>query len=633
MKYRKDIDGLRAVAVLPVLIFHAKLGFFHGGFLGVDVFFVISGFLITSILVEEISQKTFTFANFYERRVRRLLPALIFMTAATSVLAYQLMITVDLKGYGNSLVAMSLFSSNIFFWLDSGYFDRVADLKPMLHTWSLAVEEQYYFFFPLVLLIVLRWFPRLLTFTVLTILVISLSMATWASVNAPDANFYLLPTRAWELMFGSLASILIFNNARILERLSTANILKNSALIVLFICLIWFDEAIPHPSLITLTPVLATLILIVIPAPDSLAHKLLTLRPMVFTGLISYSLYLWHQPLLVFNRYISAKPDAIIRIAILLAALLLAYVSWRYIEKPFRHRNITSCKQVYSFCAVSFAAIIGFGVYAGQEGIPSRYSSEQQTLLSFLQYNAPAGQPENNAHCFLGENETYEAISDTCINKGNVLLWGDSHANALAKGLRYQLGEQLSEITSSACLPLVDTHFPHRQHCQATNQFAIQYILQGQFDTVILHGNWLSHEDKLASLEKTLAALQTINANVIVIGGVPQYLPDLPSFLLTKRLLLNESAASTLVEPTLYPEIESLDHKLTDVIKQYSNVKFVSALDTFCESPQQCRVVLPSETQQQQWVPAAWDYGHLTLEGAILLSRELKLSPGKNNTY
>ena len=174
MKYRKDIDGLRAVAVLPVLIFHAKLGFFHGGFLGVDVFFVISGFLITSILVEEISQKTFSFANFYERRVRRLLPALIFMTAATSVLAYQLMITVDLKGYGNSLVAMSLFSSNIFFWLDSGYFDRVADLKPMLHTWSLAVEEQYYFFFPLVLLIVLRWVPKLLTLTVLTILVISL---------------------------------------------------------------------------------------------------------------------------------------------------------------------------------------------------------------------------------------------------------------------------------------------------------------------------------------------------------------------------------------------------------------------------------------------------------------------------
>ena len=630
MKYRKDIDGLRAVAVLPVLIFHAKLGFFHGGFLGVDVFFVISGFLITSILVEEISQKTFSFANFYERRVRRLLPALIFMTAATSVLAYQLMITVDLKGYGNSLVAMSLFSSNIFFWLDSGYFDRVADLKPMLHTWSLAVEEQYYFFFPLVLLIVLRWVPKLLTLTVLTILVISLGLASWASVNAPDANFYLLPTRAWELMFGSLASILIFNNVQILERLSTANAFKNGALIVLFICLIWFDESIPHPSMLTLIPVLATLVLIVIPAPDSLAHKLLTLRPMVFTGLISYSLYLWHQPLLVFNRYMSAKSDASVRIAILLAAFALAFVSWRYIEKPFRHRNVTTRKQVYSFCAVSFAAIIGFGLYAGQDGLPSRYTKEQQALLSYLQYNAPAGQPKDNAHCFLGEDETHKALSASCFDSGSVLLWGDSHANALAKGLRYKLGEKLNETTSSACLPLIDTHFPHRKHCQTTNDFVIEHIQQANYNTIVLHGNWISHPDKIDALSETLAALQTVNARIIVVGGVPHYLPDLPSFLLTKRLLLDADSAPVKVEPTLFAEIEAIDTKLMAASKQFDNVTFVSALASFCASQEQCQVILPSATEERQWVPAAWDYGHVTLEGALLLSDQIPANTNQN---
>ena len=630
MKYRKDIDGLRAVAVLPVLIFHAKLGFFHGGFLGVDVFFVISGFLITSILIEEISQKTFSFANFYERRVRRLLPALIFMTAATSVLAYQLMITVDLKGYGNSLVAMSLFSSNIFFWLDSGYFDRVADLKPMLHTWSLAVEEQYYFFFPLVLLIVLRWVPKLLTLTVLTILVISLGLASWASVNAPDANFYLLPTRAWELMFGSLASILIFNNVQILERLSTANAFKNGALIVLFICLIWFDESIPHPSMLTLIPVLATLVLIVIPAPDSLAHKLLTLRPMVFTGLISYSLYLWHQPLLVFNRYMSAKSDASVRIAILLAAFALAFVSWRYIEKPFRHRNVTTRKQVYSFCAVSFAAIIGFGLYAGQDGLPSRYTQEQQALLSYLQYNAPAGQPQDNAHCFLDEDETHKALSASCFDSGSVLLWGDSHANALAKGLRYKLGENLNETTSSACLPLINTHFPHRKHCQTTNDFVIEHIQQANYNTIVLHGNWISHPDKIDALSETLAALQTVNARIIVVGGVPHYLPDLPSFLLTKRLLLDADSAPVKVEPTLFAEIEAIDTKLMAASKQFDNVTFVSALASFCASQEQCQVILPSATEERQWVPAAWDYGHVTLEGALLLSDQIPVNTNQN---
>ena len=630
MKYRKDIDGLRAVAVLPVLIFHAKLGFFHGGFLGVDVFFVISGFLITSILIEEISQKTFSFANFYERRVRRLLPALIFMTAATSVLAYQLMITVDLKGYGNSLVAMSLFSSNIFFWLDSGYFDRVADLKPMLHTWSLAVEEQYYFFFPLVLLIVLRWVPKLLTLTVLTILVISLGLASWAAVNAPDANFYLLPTRAWELMFGSLASILIFNNVQILERLSTANAFKNGALIVLFICLVWFDESIPHPSMLTLIPVLATLVLIVIPAPDSLAHKLLTLRPMVFTGLISYSLYLWHQPLLVFNRYMSAKSDASVRIAILLAAFALAFVSWRYIEKPFRHRNVTTRKQVYSFCAVSFAAIIGFGLYAGQDGLPSRYTQEQQALLSYLQYNAPAGQPQDNAHCFLDEDETHKALSASCFDSGSVLLWGDSHANALAKGLRYKLGEKLNETTSSACLPLIDTHFPHRKHCQTTNDFVIEHIQQANYNTIVLHGNWISHPDKIDALSETLAALQTVNARIIVVGGVPHYLPDLPSFLLTKRLLLDADSAPVKVEPTLFAEIEAIDTKLMAASKQFDNVTFVSALASFCASQEQCQVILPSATEERQWVPAAWDYGHVTLEGALLLSDQIPVNTNQN---
>ncbi|MCP5011852.1 MAG: acyltransferase [Aestuariibacter sp.] len=630
MKYRKDIDGLRAVAVLPVLIFHAKLGFFHGGFLGVDVFFVISGFLITSILIEEISQKTFSFANFYERRVRRLLPALIFMTAATSVLAYQLMITVDLKGYGNSLVAMSLFSSNIFFWLDSGYFDRVADLKPMLHTWSLAVEEQYYFFFPLVLLIVLRWVPKLLTLTVLTILVISLGLASWAAVNAPDANFYLQPTRAWELMFGSLASILIFNNVQILERLSTANAFKNGALIVLFVCLIWFDESIPHPSMLTLIPVLATLVLIVIPAPDSLAHKLLTLRPMVFTGLISYSLYLWHQPLLVFNRYMSAKSDASVRIAILLAAFALAFVSWRYIEKPFRHRNVTTRKQVYSFCAVSFAAIIGFGLYAGQDGLPSRYTKEQQALLSYLQYNAPAGQPKDNAHCFLGEDETHKALSASCFDSGSVLLWGDSHANALAKGLRYKLGENLNETTSSACLPLINTHFPHRKHCQTTNDFVIEHIQQANYDTIVLHGNWISHPDKIDALSETLAALQTVNARIIVVGGVPHYLPDLPSFLLTKRLLLDADSAPVKVEPTLFAEIEAIDTKLMAASKQFDNVTFVSALASFCASQEQCQVILPSATEERQWVPAAWDYGHVTLEGALLLSDQIPANTNQN---
>ena len=204
-----------------------------------------------------------------------------------------------------------------------------------------------------------------------------------------------------------------------------------------------------------------------------------------------------------------------------------------------------------------------------------------------------------------------------------MLLWGDSHANALAKGLRYKLGEKLNETTSSACLPLVDTHFPHRKHCQTTNDFVIEHIQQANYDTIVLHGNWISHPDKIDAFSETLAALQTVNARIIVVGGVPHYLPDLPSFLLTKRLLLDADSAPVKVEPTLFAEIEAIDTKLMAASEQFDNVTFVSALASFCASREQCQVILPSATEAGQWVPAAWDYGHVTLEGALLLSDQI----------
>lgn len=625
MKYRSDIDGLRAVAVLPVLIFHAELNMFQGGYLGVDVFFVISGFLITTIIIEEISRNSFSFSNFYERRVRRLLPALVFMTLVTSFVAYQIMIYQDLEDFGNSLLAMSFFSSNIYFWLESGYFERAANLKPLLHTWSLAVEEQYYFFFPFILLMTLKWLKQYLTPIILSMLLLSLGLAVWASENSPDANFYLLPTRAWELMIGSVASIMLIQKQQVFGSLKLANYLKNGALLTLLVCMLVFDESLPHPSLITIIPVAATLLLIIIQAPNSIAHNILTLRPIVFVGLISYSLYLWHQPLLVFNRYISAEPTFASKLSMLLLAFFLAYISCNYVEKPFRHKNITTRKQVYTFCLSSFLVIVAFGLYTSHDGVPERYSKEQQQLLSYLdyQYTVPS---DTNRNCFLGEHETYEALTSNCLMNNRILIWGDSHANALARGLRHVSVDFVDEFTGSACPPIINTDFQHRKHCRENNRFITELLQKKQYDMVILHANWVTHKETLSSIRNTLDFLQSLETRTIIIGGVPQYLPDLPSFLLKKQMLLNGKSAETLVVPSIYDEILEQDVVLVNFIKQYPNISFHSALDSFCQEPKLCNVVLPADEQPNMWVPSAWDYGHLTLEGAMHLSNSLKVN-------
>lgn len=304
MKYRAEIDGLRALAVIPVILFHAGFEWFSGGFVGVDVFFVISGYLITTIIISEMAEGKFSMVNFYERRARRILPALFFVMAACLPFAWLWLTPSDLKDFGQSLIAVSFFSSNMLFWLESGYFDTAAELKPLLHTWSLAVEEQYYILFPIFLMLTWRlgvkWISIILSFVFL----LSLGLAVLGTQYATNpqitsGTFFLLPTRGWELLVGVFAAFYLKYKTHPKSR-TFNQILSLLGFSMIAYSIIVFDETTPFPSLYALIPTIGTGLLILCAVPKTIVHKLLSLKAIVGIGLISYSAYLWHQPLLAF---------------------------------------------------------------------------------------------------------------------------------------------------------------------------------------------------------------------------------------------------------------------------------------------------------------------------------------------
>jgi len=300
MQYRPEIDGLRALAVIPVVLFHAGIAGFSGGFVGVDIFFVISGYLITSIILNEQQKDSFTLAGFYERRARRILPALMLVVLLSAVAAWYLLLPAELVDFGESLASVGVFASNILFWTQSDYFATTSEFIPLLHTWSLAVEEQFYLIFPVFMIFTLAW-TKTKRLSVLTLVaILSLIFCEWAWRNAPEANFFLAPSRVWELMAGVLCAFYL-QQARD-PKLLIRQLASVAGLLMLVYSIAFLDKSIPFPSLFALIPVVGTVLIILFTDKNTLVGKILSLPFIVGVGLISYSAYLWHQPLFVFAR-------------------------------------------------------------------------------------------------------------------------------------------------------------------------------------------------------------------------------------------------------------------------------------------------------------------------------------------
>ena len=372
MQYRAEIDGLRALAVVPVVLFHAGITGFGGGFVGVDIFFVISGYLITSIILNEQLKDSFTLASFYERRARRILPALMFVVLLSVIAAWYLLLPTELVDYGKSLISVGVFASNILFWQESDYFAATSEFIPLLHTWSLAVEEQFYLVFPLFMMASIAWLKRSRVVVLAILAVVSLLYCEWAWRNTPEANFFLAPSRAWELLAGVFCAFYL-QSLRVASSDSSSVVarglpdgVKQVASLIGFCMTLYsiffFTKAIPFPSVYALVPVVGTVLIILFAESNTLVGRLLSLPVFVGIGLVSYSAYLWHQPLFVFariNSYEELSPLLLMGLSVL--AFVLAYISWRWVEKPFRNRHWLSQKQVLWMAALCSVVLIAIG--------------------------------------------------------------------------------------------------------------------------------------------------------------------------------------------------------------------------------------------------------------------------------
>lgn len=431
MNYKAHIDGLRAFAVVPVIAFHASHTAVPGGFIGVDVFFVISGFLITSLLMSDLKSGRFSIVDFYERRARRILPALIFIIACTIPAALIFLPPSDLQTFGKSVVAAMTFLSNIFFLKEINYFHTHAELNPLLHTWSLAVEEQFYIVYPIFLALIYRKARRYLVHALIAAGLLSLVLVMNSVASDPKYAFYLFPMRAWELLIGALAS-LSFARTEVSPRPSLYGLLSLAGFAAILISYAIVDETRLSSGLYALPACLGAALVILYTKPGTMVHRILTTRWIVLIGLISYSAYLWHQPLMTFYRH--AFPDDKLGVAI--CALLtfpLAWLTWKFIEQPFRRRTPgVPAKRVLtsSFAALSLFAVLGLALTA-DTGWERRYSPEEQRILrSFVEADdyVPTRFDALRGRAFSGEGDLPK-----------VLIIGDSYGQDLVNAL-YETG-------------------------------------------------------------------------------------------------------------------------------------------------------------------------------------------------
>jgi peptidoglycan/LPS O-acetylase OafA/YrhL len=384
--YRPEIDGLRSLAIIPVLLFHAGFKFFSGGYIGVDIFFVISGYLITGIILNEINENKFSLVHFYERRARRILPILLFIIIFSTLFSWFFLNIYALRSFGESLIGVATFSSNFYFWLKSGYFSESTELMPLMHTWSLSVEEQFYLIFPILMIFLSKIKKNKLFYVILFLTLCSLFFSIW-SVNfthplhqrIATSAFYLLPTRAWELGVGSIIAIYTVEKKNIGGGLNfpirILFFIELLGISMILIPVFLFTNVTPFPGYASISPVIGTGIIILFSNNNTIIGKILANRYLVFVGLLSYSLYLWHQVVFSFwrNTHLNTGLAEITKIYLLLLSFALSYFSYKYIEKPFRNRMFLKQRQIllYSIISLLIVVFLGFLLITASQNIES----------------------------------------------------------------------------------------------------------------------------------------------------------------------------------------------------------------------------------------------------------------------
>lgn len=604
MRYRPEIDGLRAVAVAAVILFHAGFALFRGGFVGVDVFFVISGFLITSIIVEELKTGQFSVLRFYERRARRILPALFTVMAACIPFAYRLLSPDGLKDFAQSLAAICLFASNILFWGESGYFDTQAELKPLLHTWSLAVEEQFYVIFPLLLLAAWRLGRRFLLVLVGGIAVLSFITSVDEVRSFPSAAFYLLPSRAWQLLVGALASLAADGWWNATARHSVVRLSGEAigwvGMTMILFSLFLFDARTPFPGLYAAVPTLGTALVLLAATNATSVGRMLAWRPLVGLGLISYSVYLWHQPLFAFTKHsLLADLPTDLAIVLCVTTLVLGCLSWRYVEQPFRDRSRISRGTVFGLSAAGMLAFITLG-FVGHHftdqitqvrlrgvdpALRARYRS-RETLVAdrnaFVQQFLPTAAddftsaPDTRKILILGDSMSEDLYAALMVNRG------------LFPGIEFRrlfLNESCmgaaAHLVANGSLP--DEADP--KPCQASLEQLRDGTLLAAADVVVLCSYWpryithSTHEGAMALAE----ALAAQGRQVRIVGLLSIQEAASTAFLAITQGLTAEQANGVAYHTLQRSKIDTPNADARAMASRLENVRYLDKYDVFCD--------------------------------------------------
>lgn len=615
MKYRADIDGLRALAVIPVLFYHAGIPGFPGGFVGVDIFFVISGYLICGMIDGDIRKGSFSLSNFYKRRILRILPALFVMFLVTSVLAYLYCLPVELEDYSKSLASAVGSVSNVYFAATAGYFDAPAETKPLLHTWSLGVEEQFYLIVPLLMLFAYRVVPKRAKLLFAAVAALSFAAAFAVSYRNTTFVFYLTPFRAWELALGALLSIKFIPAP---ETEFGKNLCGAIGMLLLLGAIFLGSSSAPLLLLTSLASIGATLVIASSEGGISAVGRLLSLQPVVFIGLISYSLYLWHWPLIVFQRTDGLLPDAsgvMTKLTLIAVSIGVAWLSWKFVEMPFRSKaRDTSTGVIFGVASTAMTSVAALcGLVLIVSGAPFRFPERVVAIASYLAYDP--SEAFRSGRCYLATNRQQLDVQ-TCMKldakRPNYLLVGDSHAAHLWFGLSSAMPEvNLMQATASACRPAVEqVSLLDSRACPRLMQFVFNdFLVNNRVDKVLLAASW--KDEDIPALSGTLETLMSRGLDVIVLGPIVEYDSALPRLLADEILRNSPSIASAMRTPG----IRERDRALRRMVMA-KGATYLSVYDAVCRDGR-CDEFAEGD------VPLQFDAGHLTAKGSVEVGRRL----------
>lgn len=605
--FRWDIQGLRAIAVLCVVVFHIVPESLPGGFIGVDMFFVISGYLIMGQIWKGINKGSFSLYEFYCRRVKRLFPALFVTLLVTSIFSYYLLIPSEFSNYFASLVASLAYVSNFWFYSKSGYFDSELELSPLLHTWSLSVEEQFYIVIPIVLIFCFRKKINI-QLGLLFIFAASLLFSEALLHINESFSFYASPSRFWQFVAGGFISICIKSH---LENKIIREILTLLSILVLVYCMFYMPAS-NFPGMQAIAPTLATAILLYCCKSNDISYQILANPVFRFFGNTSYSLYLWHWPAIIFYKLlITPELSGEHILIVFFISTLLGYLSYTYIELPTKNINFKAINPII-VSLISSVAICCI-VFASINLNHQRYSDQQLAFETYLSY--PAIEFRRGS-CFL--TSKYNSFSfykqGECIkaepNKTNILLIGDSHAahwyGALDDKLTAQ--ETLTQVTASGCKPVLNTF--GAQRCKdLINWTYSELINQHKFDKVFISARWVKEDAK--KLEPTIYFLKKHIKNIVLLGPIIEYDGNLPRILITEKnkLQINTHAH--------YQKVKASDIAIEQVAYS-TGAEYVSVLESLCPEQENCKTTVNG-------VPIQFDYGHLTLQGAKYIVEKERL--------